>query len=128
MDIFKISIAIVLLCVFTAVLRGYKGEYALLLQLASSVAIGFIVISAANDLVDMIGEIASLSSESTGYLKILLKALSISILTDMASSFCRDSANQTLANGIELIGKTAIFSLCFPLLKSFAESIIIFLG
>lgn len=127
-DIIKIMVVIVLLSIIIVFLRSYKGEYALLLQLSMVVTIGFIVITGAEKLIGMLEEISSISSDSVVYLKVLLKALCISILTDVASSFCIDCSNQTLSKSVELIGKAAILSLSFPILKNFIESIILFLG
>ena len=127
MNVYKILAVLILFSLITVFLRNYKSEYALLVQLASIVVIGFIIISYADVFLETIEEISSFSNESILYLKVLLKALSISILTEIASSFCVDSSSQTLAKGVELIGKTAIFSLIFPILKSFIESVIGFL-
>lgn len=127
MDTIKIFAAITALSLIIFLLKNYKAEYALLAQLMAVVVIGFIVVSGAERFIDTVGEIASLSTDAASFLKILFKALAISVLCDIASSFCADSSNNTLSKSVELIGKTAILSLSLPLLKEFLESIISFL-
>lgn len=127
-DILRSFIAIIVLSLIIVLLRSFKGEYSVLLQLSVIVVIGFVVVSDADDVIDCLEEITSVSTSAAQYIKILLKALCISVLTDISSSFCMDCSNQTLAKGVELIGKTAILSLSFPLIKSFVENISLFLG
>lgn len=128
MDIIKIVLCVMFLAILCVVVRSYKSEYALLFELFCLIMIGYIVVSKCDDLIENFESIILLSDESFSSLKILLKALSISVLCDFASSFCRESGNETLSKGIELIGKTAILSLGFPLLKLLVETAIGFIG
>ena len=128
MDIIKIVFCIMILSLLCVVVRSYKSEYALLFQLCCLIMIGYIVISKCDDLIENFESIILLSDETFSSLKILIKALAISILCDFASSFCKECGNETLSKGIELIGKTAILSLGFPLLKLLVETGIGFLG
>lgn len=128
MEVIKIFLFIILICFAGILIRSYKYEYFLLFEISAVTGVGFIIISSADNLLNGLEELSYLSSDVSPYLKILLKALCISILTDFASSFCIDSSNQTLSKAVELIGKTAILSLSLPMLKKFIENVIEFLG
>lgn len=128
MDIYKIIFAVIILALICFFLKGIKSEYSLMASLACMVLIGLIVASRVDELLGDIEEITSIGGIGLSYIKVLLKCMCISVLTDFASSFCKDSSNETLSKGVELIGKIAVFSLGFPLLKTFVKTVIGFLG
>lgn len=128
MDIYKIIFAVIILSLICFFLKCIKSEYSLMASLAAMIIIGVIVASRVDELLNDIEEITSVGGIGSSYIKILLKCMCISVLTDFASSFCKDSSNETLSKGVELIGKIAVFSLGFPLLKIFVETVIGFLG
>lgn len=127
MDVLKILFAMIVISLIIVLLKNYRGELSAVMELSAVIAAGFVIVSGANVLTDSLNELTSLSSATVVFLKVLLKALIISVMTDIASSFCVDCSNNTLAKCVDLIGKTAILSLSFPLLKEFTESIIMFL-
>ena len=79
------------------------------------------------DIVDSLSGMISLSGIDSSFLEILLKALGVSIVTDIASGVCRDSGNNTLSNAVELFGKTIIVFMALPMLKKLAEAAIGFI-
>lgn len=115
MEIIKI-VAIAIVCaLLCAVLKQYKPEYAIVVQLAASVLILLLVASAMGDLINAIRELIDGSGIDTGYLTLLLKALGVAILTQLAADACRDSGETALSNKVELAGKVTILLLCLPL-------------
>ena len=93
--------------------------------IATAVALnGRSIEATADDFFDYIEEILSLSKSDLSFIKILLKALLISIVSDFASSFCRDCQSESLSKGVDLIGKTTILMLSLPIVKEFIEMII----
>ena len=109
------------------VIKNYKPEYALLCQLCGVAIIIAYSLKSFSDVFSSLTDLFSYSGLDESFLSVLLKALCISIITDFASSVCRDSGNGTLSNGIELFGKTIIIFMALPMLKKLAESAIGFL-
>lgn len=121
MEIIKI-VAIAIVCaLLCAVLKQYKPEYAIVVQLAASVLILLLVASAMGDLINAIRELIDGSGIDTGYLTLLLKALGVAILTQLAADACRDSGETALSNKVELAGKVTIILLCLPLVKAMIQ-------
>lgn len=121
MEIIKI-VAIAIVCaLLCAVLKQYKPEYAIVVQLAASVLILLLVASAMGDLINAIRELIDGSGIDTGYLTLLLKALGAAILTQLAADACRDSGETALSNKVELAGKVTILLLCLPLVKAMIQ-------
>lgn len=122
--VFILAIAIAFICM---VVRHVKPEYSLLCQLCGVVLLVVYVLSFTESVISSLRELISQSGIDSSFLEILLKALLLSILTDIASSLCRDSGNNTLANTVELAGKTVIVILALPILKKLAEAAIGFI-
>jgi stage III sporulation protein AD len=47
---------------------------------------------------------------------VMLKGLGIALVGRFCSDICRDCGEQTLANGVESVGRIAIFALSVPML------------
>ena len=124
MKVFILAIVIAFLCM---ILKHIRPEYALICQLCGVVVLVLFLMSSFDDVVASLEELISGSGIDSSFLGLLLKALSFSILTDIAASICRDSGNNTLANGVELAGKTVIVVLTLPILKKLAEAAIGFI-
>lgn len=105
MDIVKI-VAIAIVCaLLCAVLKQYKPEFAIVVQLAASVFILLLIASAMGDLISAVKDLINGSGINTEYLTLLLKALGVSVLTQLAADACRDSGETALSNKVELAGK-----------------------
>ena len=70
----------------------------------------------------------SSSGIDISFFEILLKALAISVLSDISASICRDSGNNTLAKTVDLFGKTMIIVISLPILKKLADAVMGFLN
>lgn len=121
MEIIKV-VAIAIVCaLLCGILKQYKPEYAIVVQLAASVLILLLVASALGDLISAVRELIDGSGIDTGYLTLLLKALGVAILTQLAADACRDSGETALSNKVELAGKVTILLLCLPLVKAMIQ-------
>ncbi len=124
MKIFILAIIIAFLCM---IVKFYKPEYALLCQLCGVAAIIIYSFSYFDGIWDTLNDMISVSGLDASFLKILIKALGVSVITDIVSSVCRDSSNNTLANAVELFGKTVIIVMGLPILSKLAEAAVGFI-
>lgn len=118
LKIVAISIVLTILCL---VVKQYKPEYAVIMQIASFCTIAFLLILSLDELIQMIKDIADISEVDIAFLTLLIKALGVAIITQVAMQICNDSNNKTLAFGVELSGKIAILSMCIPMIKAVAQ-------
>lgn len=113
-------IAFVALAVIV-LLKEIKPEFALLLKFATLLLLGFLAFAGIGDAVSEIfslGERVSIDSEM---LKILLKALGLCVVAQIASDICKDCGESALSTGIELAGKLSIVIMALPVAAQLIE-------
>ena len=102
-------------------LKQIKPEFALLLNFAVLLLLGFLVFSEVSDAVSEIfsfGERVSIDSEM---LKILLKALGLCLVAQIASDVCKDCGESALSTSVELVGKLSIVLMALPVAAQLIE-------
>lgn len=102
-------------------LKQIKPEFALLLKFATILLLGFLAFSVVSDAVSEIfsfGERVSLDSEM---LKILLKALGLCLVAQIASDVCKDCGESALSTSVELVGKLSIVLMALPVAVQLIE-------
>lgn len=102
-------------------LKQIKPEFALLLKFAVLFLLGFLVFSEVSDAVSEIfsfGERVSIDSEM---LKILLKALGLCLVAQIASDVCKDCGESALSTSVELVGKLSIVLMALPVATQLIE-------
>lgn len=102
-------------------LKQIKPEFALLLKFATILLLGFLAFSVVSDAVSEIfsfGERVSIDSEM---LKILLKALGLCLVAQIASDVCKDCGESALSTSVELVGKLSIVLMALPVATQLIE-------
>lgn len=102
-------------------LKQIKPEFALLLKFATILFLGFLAFSVVSDAVSEIfsfGERVSIDSEM---LKILLKALGLCLVAQIASDVCKDCGESALSTSVELVGKLSIVLMALPVAAQLIE-------
>ena len=125
MKIIFFAITVAFICM---VIKHQKPEFALVCQLCGVAVLIFSLLSSFEEMFESLKSLISASGIDSSFLELLLKALGFSVLTDISAGICRDSGNNTIANTVELSGKTMIIILALPLLKKLAEVAIGFIG
>ncbi|MBE6888918.1 MAG: stage III sporulation protein AC/AD protein family [Ruminococcaceae bacterium] len=121
MDITAIAGIGILSAVLCVIVRQYKPEMAL----GISTACGILILTAAITMlapsVSAIAELTEAAGLDEGYAAILLKALAVCYITQLAADCCRDAGESAIAGKIELAGKSAIVVISLPVFASLAE-------
>ncbi len=125
MKLFILAVVIAFLCM---TVKQYKPEYALVCQLCGVIIVFLYAVSSFEGIFSSLRDLISSSGIDVSFLEILLKALAVSVLTDISSSVCRDSGNNTLSKAVDLFGKTVIVVMALPILKKLAEAAIGFIN
>ena len=125
MKFFVLAIVIAFLCM---TVKQYKPEYTLVCQLCGVIIIFIYILSLFEDIISPLEDMISSSGIDISFFEILLKALAISVLSDISASICRDSGNNTLAKTVDLFGKTMIIVISLPILKKLADAVMGFLN
>lgn len=122
-DTYKLCGAALICAVAAFLLRYVKKEFELPLTLAGSI---LLLISACA----MVGPIAEYLTELVGVSNLvgdsagtLMRALSIAMMTKIASDLCREFGTPSVASSLEMAAKFEIIILTLPLVSSVIESV-----
>lgn len=109
--------------VVCVVIKQYKPEYTILVGLGTGLVILFFTAPHFSSVVEYVNELSGLGEIDTGYIKIVIKALGVCIVTQLASDTCKDCGQNSIASKIELGGKVSILALSLPMFVSLLETV-----
>ena len=104
-------------------LREVKPQFGTYVVFGAGILIFFYAFTKLEQLVESIGTLGEYVSVETEYLKLLLKMLGISYVSEFAASLCRDSGCGSVAGPIELFGKLSILLLSMPVVLSLLNTL-----
>ena len=103
-----------LLCV---VLRPLHPELAMILSLAAGAVLLLAVVGEVGQVLALAKKMMEKAHLPGAYMPILLKALGICLLTQVACDTCRDAGETALSVKLEMAGKIAVLVLSLPLFE-----------
>lgn len=93
--------------------------YGAILRIGGGLAVFAVVVLLLSESVESLREIPMISAGGTFVTEafgVMLKALGIALIARFCSDVCKDCGENTLAGGIESVGRIAIFSLSLPMI------------
>ncbi len=124
MNITAIAALAVAAAVLAVMLRQYRPEYSIVLSVAAGVLLLMFILSAAVPVIDKINEIADKSAAVSEYGGVLIKALGICLISQLACDACMDAGETSLASKAELAGKIAMVLVALPLFDDILDVVI----
>jgi len=121
MTVFKICAIAILTAVVSIVVKQTKPEYALFVQLGGVTIVLLFAVSYFTEIAETAMNMIEFTGINTNFLRLLVKALGISITAEIAADICRDSDSKSLAGNIEFAAKLIILTMSLPLIKEVAE-------
>lgn len=109
-------------------MKQYKPEYALMISLLVGVLIFTAVAEGIKPVLEELDGILQSTQVPGAYIEILLKALGICFITQIACDTCKDAGQEAISTKLETAGKLAILVLSLPLFKSLLEVVSILLS
>lgn len=129
MDVFSVlmrACGIALLASVCLMIVGkLSGAYASVLRIGASLLIFGIFVSLLEAVAATLRGAVSFGADNSFASKafeLMLKGLGIALIGRFCSDICRDCGEQTLANGVECVGRMAIFALSVPMLVEILSS------
>ena len=115
------TVSVIFICVvaaiLAAVLKQYNATFSLVTVIAAAIIIIAIMASKAANLFDNVFSVVDDIGETAEFLKLLIKAICISVLAEIAGNICKDSGNSSLAVCVDVTAKIILFALAFPLVE-----------
>ncbi len=115
MNILAIACLGITAAALSALVKRYNGEFSLFISLGASIIIMVTVLLAVYPLIDLIEELTEMIGTDAEYAAILMKALAVCYITQLASDCCRDGGETAIAGKVEFGGKIAILLISVPL-------------
>ena len=104
--------------VLSSVLKQYKPEFSIYVSLTVGIIILGALIGLISPVLDTITELTDAVNLNDIYGSVLLKALAICYITQLASDCCSDAGEKAIASKLEMAGKIAIVVISLPLFQS----------
>lgn len=99
-------------------LRRYNKTFAVIVSVAGSAILFLLVSRQLNDIIAKIGDISSSVNSTAPYIKLMLKVLGITLVTQFVVDTCRDNGENALASMTEIVAKILVVSMVLPLFET----------
>ncbi len=124
MDIVKLIGVALIALVIILILKQYKPEFVLYVELVAGIIILSMAYEQLEQILDVIKSYSNKISVNNKFIIIILKITGIAILSEFATSICKDSGETAIASKIELATKIMIIATSIPIISSLLEVIL----
>lgn len=114
----KIAILGIVVALIALPFKVIKGEYSLYIGLAGCFMIFWFVVGKLEHVIRMMEEIGSLLPIEGEYIKLLIKMIGITYITEFSQDICKDAGFGAVANQIGIAGKITLLVLGIPVIQS----------
>ncbi len=114
--------------VLAAWMKTIKAEFSLWIIFVAGIFLGLAVLVKLDAVIEELRFLQSYFSEYAAYIKLLVKIIGITYLSEFSSDLCKDAGANTLASQMELFGKLSILVLCMPVMTALLETVDYYLG
>ena len=117
----------VVAAIICLLIRQYKPEYAVAVELVCGVLIFGIIIVQMSPILSVMRDLLGKLDIKSEYIVVIVKSLGICYITQLACDTCRDAGQSAIATKIELAGKVAIVLLSLPMFTELLDIALSFL-
>ena len=109
-----IGIIAAIICIM---LRQIRPEFALLVSLITGIFILFALFADITEAINRVFQLIRQADVSSGYAAVLLKALGLCFITQIACDTCKDAGESAISAKIEMAGRVAVLIISLPLFE-----------
>lgn len=129
MELFLKAVAVVLVTLILGLALHKQGkDISLLLTILACCMVVTAALTYLTPVVSFFQDLQNLGQLDSGMLKILLKAVGIGLLAEVASLICSDAGNAALGKTIQVLASAVVLWISLPLLESLMELVQKILG
>ena len=128
MDIITLAGTAIVAAALCVVVKQYRPEAALGISLACGIVIIAAVLSMLAPAISTFSALSERAGLENGFAQVLLKALAVCWITQIAADGCRDAGETAIASKLELAGRAAVLVISLPVFTQLAELITGLLG
>ncbi len=123
MDVFTLVTIAVIGTVVCVLIKQYRPEYTALVAIGTGAIILIFALPQTKEMLEHLENISNLADVDSIYIRTILKALGVCVITQLASDTCKDCGQSSIASKVELGGKIAILTISIPFFTSLIETI-----
>ena len=124
MDVIKIIGVGLIALIIIIIIKQYRPEFTIYVSIAAGVIILLLIADKLTAIINLLTSLANRTSINNEFLTLLIKITGIAILTEFASSICKDSGETAIASKVDIGGKVIIIALSIPIISSLLETIL----
>ena len=124
MDIIKIIGVGLITLIIIIIVKQYRPEFTMYVSVAAGIIILLLVMDKLSSIIDLLTNLANKTSVNNEFIFLLIKITGIAILTEFASSVCKDSGETAIASKVDMGGKIIIIAMSIPIIASLLETIL----
>ena len=124
MDIIKIIGVGLIALIIIIIVKQYRPEFTIYVSVAAGIIILLLVMDKLSSIIDLLTNLANKTSINNEFIFLLIKITGIAILTEFASSVCKDSGESAIASKVDMGGKIIIIAMSIPIIASLLETIL----
>lgn len=117
-----ISLSIVA-AILVIVMGRSSSELSIVLVIGAGCMVVIIALSYLEPIADLLARLQSISNMDHAALKILLKAVGVGLVTEIAHLICTDSGNNALGKTVQILGSAVMLWLSLPLIEQMLDLI-----
>lgn len=114
----------VMAAVAAAVLRQMNREAGMALALGAGVMLLGVALTRLSSVAQALQELCARAELQPVYVRTMMKVVGICLLTELASSVCRDAEEAGLAERVELVGRALVMAIAAPVLLHLLDQLL----
>lgn len=107
--------------IFGALVKRSNREYALIISVAACVVIFFVILDSFEPVIAQITHMTDYGGVSGEILPVILKAVGIATVGQLAENVCKDAGESAMAYVVSLAAKAAVIAVALPLFAKVFE-------
>ncbi|MGN0998246.1 MAG: stage III sporulation AC/AD family protein [Faecousia sp.] len=127
-DYFKICAGVILAVILGIALSKQNADVAMVLSILVCCMVLTAMAGFLEPVMDFLRELQQMAQLDDQLVGILLKAVGIGLVSEIAALICTDSGNGALGKGLQILASAVILCLCLPLMRSLLELMNVILG
>ena len=124
MDIIKIIGVGLIALIIIIIVKQYRPEFTMYVSVEAGIIILLLVMDKLSAIINLLTNLANRTSINNEFIFLLIKITGIAILTEFASSVCKDSGETAIASKVDMGGKIIIIAMSIPIIASLLETIL----
>ena len=117
-DFLKVIGGVLIALVLWLCLQKQEKDIALLLTLTVCLLVACIALKAMSPVLDFLRQLEAMGQLQDGILGILLKAVGIGMVSELAAMVCADAGNGSLEKTIRLLGTVTMLTVSLPIFQT----------